>query len=222
MPKAAVKGALKVKYGPTEGSLEKINPALEKWIIPIGSIALDPKNPRTHSARNLEAIKNSLATFGQQTPIVVSAKTKEVAKGNGTLIAAKELGWKKIAAIPTDIASKKLLTGYKVADNKTGDLSDWDFEILSEHMKEYVDLNWIGLGWEDYELQPLRDAKWTAPKIENDASSGDTTEFKNLRVTQNQWSIMQQAIDKAKTHADQTDMTDGRALELICADYLGS
>src|SRR5215467_2357941 len=148
-----------VRENGDSSGIEKINPALAKWIINVDQVKVDPRNPRTHPPYNLEAIKNSLTHFSQQTPIVIS-KEKIIIKGNGTYEAALALGWKKIAAIPTDLASKKLLTGYKVADNKTGDLAEWDYQILSEEMKEFIDLDWQGLGWAEWELAPILAAEW--------------------------------------------------------------
>ena len=65
--------------------------------ISIESLSLDPSNVRKHSRRNLDAIKASLRKFGQQKPIVVDAKCIVLA-GNGTLTAAKELGWTEVVA----------------------------------------------------------------------------------------------------------------------------
>ena len=63
----------------------------------IASLSPDPANARRHPERNLEQIKASLRRFGQQKPIVVDA-ANVVRAGNGTLAAAKSLGWTTIAA----------------------------------------------------------------------------------------------------------------------------
>ena len=44
----------------------------------------DPANARKHSERNLDAIKGSLAKFGQRKPIVVDRRGRILA-GNGTI-----------------------------------------------------------------------------------------------------------------------------------------
>src|SRR5262249_46324156 len=58
--------------------------------VPIDSVHPDPANVRLHDERNLEAIKSSLARFGQQKPIVVD-RQGVVRAGNGTHAAAKAL-----------------------------------------------------------------------------------------------------------------------------------
>lgn len=57
--------------------------------VPIDAAIPDPENERLHPDRNIEAIKASLARFGQQTPIVVDAQGI-IRKGNGTWTAATE------------------------------------------------------------------------------------------------------------------------------------
>ena len=62
----------------------------------------DPANVRKHDKRNIESIKASLQRFGQQKPIVVDGKGIVVA-GNGTLSAARELGWIDISVVETKL-----------------------------------------------------------------------------------------------------------------------
>src|SRR5690606_4884494 len=96
--------------------------ALQPFAVRIDSLTLDPANARIHDARNLEAIKASLARFGQRTPLVVQKQGMVVRKGNGTLMAAKALNWQTIAAIVVD-ESDVAATAYAIADNRTSDLS---------------------------------------------------------------------------------------------------
>lgn len=44
---------------------------LEPLLRPVAELREDPANARAHDARNIEAIKTSLRTFGQRKPIVV-------------------------------------------------------------------------------------------------------------------------------------------------------
>ena len=71
--------------------------------VPIDSLSFDPANVRKHGERNLATIKASLLRFGQQKPIVVDANGV-VRAGNGTLAAAKALGWKEIAVVRSTLA----------------------------------------------------------------------------------------------------------------------
>ena len=95
--------------------------------ISITDLSLDPKNARKHSARNLEAIAASLEKFGQRKPIVVHRGV--VLAGNGTLEAAKTLGWTEIevAEVPDDW-DNDTAKAYALADNRTAVLDDPNFQ----------------------------------------------------------------------------------------------
>ena len=96
--------------------------------VPIDSISQDPANARKHDERNLTAIRDSLRAFGQQKPIVVDQREIVIA-GNGTLEAAKRLGWTEIAIVRTTLDNTQA-TAFGIADNRTAELAEWDDEIL--------------------------------------------------------------------------------------------
>ncbi len=109
-----------------------------------------PGNARKHGSRNLEAIRDSLRTFGQQRPIVTDADGVVVA-GNGTLEAAKALGWIHVAAVRTELTAEQA-RAYSIADNRTGDLSGWDDDALRELLKTVPDDLRAVIGFNDQEL----------------------------------------------------------------------
>ena len=51
--------------------------------LPLSAVVPDPANVRQHDQRNLDAIRGSLARFGQQKPIVVD-RNGVVRAGNGS------------------------------------------------------------------------------------------------------------------------------------------
>lgn len=89
-------------------------------------LTLDPSNARNHSRKNLDAIKGSLAKFGQQKPIVINEKNIVIA-GNGTLTAARELGWEVIDCVVTTLQGYEELA-FALADNRTSELGEWNNE----------------------------------------------------------------------------------------------
>lgn len=101
---------------------------VESWSI--SKLMADPSNVRLHPAENLAAIKASLARFGQQKPIVVDPAGCVVA-GNGTLAAAKELGWDTLAVVVTKLEGVDRVA-YGIADNRTQDLSEFDEPELAK------------------------------------------------------------------------------------------
>ena len=76
----------------------------------------------------------TLEAFGQQKPLVVDSKLNIVA-GNGTYLAAMELGWTKLVVTVSSL-KKQDLRAYAVADNRTGELAGWNRELLGKLVKE--------------------------------------------------------------------------------------
>jgi DNA modification methylase len=126
----------------------------------VKELSLDPANARTHSPVNLKAIQRSLTAYGQRKPIVVQERTDggfTVRAGNGTLMAAKALGWDVLAAAVFN-EPDMIATAYAIADNRTGETSDWDEDVLTpllEAIEADVDLNLIDTGFSETDLAAL-------------------------------------------------------------------
>jgi site-specific DNA-methyltransferase (adenine-specific) len=117
----------------------------------IDKLTPDPNNARKHDETNLRAIEHSLKEFGQRKPIVVSQEDLIVA-GNGTVEAAKRIGWTEIEAvrIPQDWTPDQI-KAFAIADNKTAELATWDKAILNEQLAELDKAGWelteMGFEW---------------------------------------------------------------------------
>ena len=107
---------------------EHISPRLKSLTVQISTLTPDPANVRLHGTRSIEGIKGSLLRFGQQKPIVVDSRGVVIA-GNGLLEAAKQLGWKRVAAVRADLAGVER-TAFAIADNRIAELSSWDNDAL--------------------------------------------------------------------------------------------
>jgi len=123
----------------------------------IDDLDLDPRNARKHDAKNLKAIADSLEQFGQRKPIVVWGRT--VVAGNGTMAAARSLGWTEItiARVPDDWTADQV-KAYALADNRSAELAEWDEQVLTEQLKELELAEWDleTLGF-DATVEPLQD-----------------------------------------------------------------
>jgi DNA modification methylase len=111
----------------TAAPVGKFQRALLPLLVPIGDLTPDSENARIHGDENMEAIRTSLATFSQVTPVVFWRRGAErvVIKGNGTFRAACELGWSHIAATEFE-GSEVYARAYAIADNRTAELAEWD------------------------------------------------------------------------------------------------
>jgi ParB-like chromosome segregation protein Spo0J len=122
--------------------------------INVAELSLDPSNVRKHDRKNLDAIKASLRKFGQQKPIVVDAKGIVLA-GNGTLTAAKELGWTEIEITRTTLQGVEA-TAFAIADNRSAELAEWE-DSLADVLKSLseADVDLTQLGFSDSDLDEL-------------------------------------------------------------------
>lgn len=144
-------------------------PQMKVESLPIEQLSNDPANARKHDDRNIEAIVASLRRFGQQKPIVVDM-SGVVRAGNGTLEAARRLGWETIDAVQTSLSSSEA-TAYAIADNRTAELAEWDDDVLAAQLN--------GLVTDDPDL--LDAAGFTEDELaeliaEDDAGIADVTE----------------------------------------------
>ncbi len=119
-------------------------------LIDIKDLKLDKKNARKHPQKNLDQIKYSLENYGQQKPIVI--KDNVVVAGNGTLMAAKDLGWDKIACVRSELTGSNL-AAYALVDNRSTETSEWDMVQLPETLKilfeEGINLEALGFSQSD-------------------------------------------------------------------------
>lgn len=122
-------------------------------VLDINEVLQHPQNVRVHSKKNLDIIKNSLQEFGQTKPILVQKSTMYVIAGNGTLQAAKALGWTQIQAHILDLDDNKA-NALAILDNKSTDESQWDEKGLTELLQQLNEqdndlLNLTGFATED-------------------------------------------------------------------------
>ena len=110
--------------------------------VKINSLKLDPDNARKHSDKNIDAIAGSLKRFGQRKPIVVTGANIVIA-GNGTLEAAKKLGWSDISVsyVPADWTFEQA-RAFALADNRTAELGEWDNDKLAMQLIELDSVGW--------------------------------------------------------------------------------
>lgn len=101
----------------------------------IAELTSDPENARTHSERNLDTIKESLREFGQTKPIVIT-QGGIVLAGNGTLEAARRLGWSQIATVTVpNTWTHEEARAYAIADNRTAELAKWNGVLLAQQLE---------------------------------------------------------------------------------------
>jgi ParB-like chromosome segregation protein Spo0J len=124
-----------------------------EWV-PIGALTPWRDNPRQND-QAVNAVADSIKRFGFASPII-ARMDGEVIAGHTRLKAAQALGLDRVPVryMDLDPADAKLLA---LADNKVGEIADWDDDRLSDILNELkadgVDLD--GLGWSQEELKAI-------------------------------------------------------------------
>lgn len=117
--------------------------------VPIDQVKPYENNPRINDDA-VQETANSIKEFGWQQPIVVD-KNNVVIVGHTRLKVAKKLKLKKVPVVIADTLSEQQVKAYRLADNKTGELADWDVELLDIELDDIVDFDMSDFGFYDME-----------------------------------------------------------------------
>lgn len=130
--------------------------ALRRSLVPIESLEPYPGNPRRG---DVEAVKQSLARFGQVKPVLVDPAlgdegARRIIAGHHVRLAALEMGWTHIAVLENEFADEDEARAFLLADNRLSELGSNDEEQLVAMLRDLADLdNLPGTGYaqSDYE-----------------------------------------------------------------------
>lgn len=123
--------------------------------IDVDYLTFDPDNARLHPEENDAAIRDSLSRYGQLKPLVVRRDGMTVVAGNGTLAAARGLGWRELACNVVDLDQLEAV-GYGLADNRTSELAAWDVEVVSRLSAFMAESEQTPVGWTADQVAVLR------------------------------------------------------------------
>lgn len=112
----------------------------------IGSVVPYENNPRNNKDA-VEATANSIKEFGWQQPIVVD-KNNVIIVGHTRKLAADKLGLKTVPVVVADNLTDEQVKAYRLADNKTGELADWNLEMLTDELSGIGDLDMSDFGFD--------------------------------------------------------------------------
>src|SRR4051812_8399773 len=92
------------------------------------------KNPRLNDEA-VDAVAASIREYGFRQPIVVDADGIIIC-GHTRFKAAQKLGLEKVPVhVAKDLTPEKI-KAYRIADNKTSELSDWNYDLLPIELGE--------------------------------------------------------------------------------------
>jgi len=118
---------------------------------PLERLKLDPKNARQHSDAQVSALARVIQSFGFLVPILIDENGRILA-GHGRYLAAQILALAEVPVLQIRHLSEAEKRAFAIADNRLGDLSSWEPEILGEQFAAITeidpcfDLNITGFG----------------------------------------------------------------------------
>jgi ParB-like chromosome segregation protein Spo0J len=189
----------------------------------IADLRPDSRNARKHGKRNLATIRASLEQFGQQRAAVIRSDGTVLA-GNGMLEAARSLGWSELAVtVVPDEWTDEQARAYALADNRTGELAEWDVAVLDEHL---VELEVAGLDIESLGFQLRTPPSADASDAFADLPDGDRKDATQMTFTltlkqgEEIQAVLRAAKESGRIPQSDNANSNGNAIHLVCMEWM--
>ena len=123
--------------------------------VKIAEVTPYANNPRNNDAA-VESVAKSIEKFGFLGAIILN-KDKIIINGHTRVKACKKLGMETIPAIIVDHLTKEQEDALRIADNKTGEIAEWNEDLLRAELKalEEAGFGIEDLGFDNSELEAL-------------------------------------------------------------------
>lgn len=118
---------------------------MEIKMVPLSAITPYKNNPR----RNADAVKyvrKSIEQFGFKVPMVLDAQNIIVC-GHTRFLAAQEMGMEEVPCVYADDLSEEQIKAFRLADNKTAEAAEWDFDALEIELQDITGIDMSGFGF---------------------------------------------------------------------------
>lgn len=124
--------------------------------LPVRDLRPYEKNARKHADADVNTIMSSIKEFGFDDPIGIWGEDNTIVEGHDRLIAAKKLGMKQVPVIRLDHLTDEQRRAYALAHNKTAEMSEWDFDLLSDELGDITDIDMSSFGFDldEHEEEP--------------------------------------------------------------------
>lgn len=110
------------------------------------------KNPRIND-ESINYVANSIKKFGFKVPIIID-KNNVIICGHTRYKASQKVNIDEVPCIIADDLTEEQIKAFRLADNKVGEFSQWDEELLKEELNDIfnVDMSNFGFFIDDLEL----------------------------------------------------------------------
>ena len=115
--------------------------------VKISELKAYENNPRRISDKAIDVVANSIKEFGFKVPCVITSDNV-IVTGHTRVQAAQKLGLKEVPCIVADDLTPEQVKAFRLIDNKTSELSGWDFEKLDLELEKLPDFDIGSFGFE--------------------------------------------------------------------------
>lgn len=162
-----------------------MNPDMKIVNKPIAELKEYENNPRKNEAA-VDAVANSIREFGFKVPIIID-KENVIVCGHTRLHAARKLGYDSVPCIIASDLTDEQIKAFRLADNKTAELADWDLDKLTQELQFIDNIDMEQFGFDDLKIleDDIKDDDFDEDELisENPYSKrGDIFVLKNHRV----------------------------------------
>ncbi len=134
--------------------------------IAINELKAYENNPRQNDGA-VEAVAESIEQFGFRVPLVID-KNNVIICGHTRKKAAERLGLASVPCVVADDLTPEQIKAYRLADNKTAELAEWDFAALERELEELTafDVDMTAFGFDESVFEEMEEEAEEKPEIE--------------------------------------------------------
>ena len=169
-----------------------------------------PDNPRKND-NAVDAVAESIKQCGYCSPIVID-EDNVILAGHTRLKALKKLKWKEVECVRKTGLTEEQKKKYRILDNKTNELAEWDFDLLEEEI-DGLDFDGFDFGFDMSAFEePQEIVEDEPPEVDEDSEPitqlGDIWQLGEHRL------ICGDSTDKATVER----LMDGKKADMILSD----
>lgn len=114
--------------------------------VDINNIKPYKKNPRKNE-KAIPYVMESIKQFGFKNPVILD-KDNVIVAGHTRIESAKRLGITEIPCIYADDLTDEQIRAFRLADNKVGEIAEWDIDLLDTELDDILNIDMSDFGFD--------------------------------------------------------------------------